>query len=80
VKEDLAEVSRSDALRVTSLLASITIPSRAVMIGRVERLRETQFTLSVRVALSTTNFITISLTSLTLRKTLEVHAQLVLYL
>jgi hypothetical protein len=63
-KEDLADVSKSEALSVMSLFASITIPSNAVIIGRVERLRETQFTLSVRVALSTTNFITMSLTRL----------------
>ncbi len=67
-KEDLAEVSKSDALRVTSLLTSITIPSNAVIMGRVERLLETQLTLSVRVELSTTNFISVSLTCLELQK------------
>ena len=61
LNEDLAEVSRSDAERVTSFWASITIPSRAVMMGRVERLRETQLTESVNTALSTVNFIYLSL-------------------
>jgi hypothetical protein len=45
-----------------SFPASITIPRSAVIIGLVERLRETQLTLSVNVALSTTNFISVSLT------------------
>ena len=62
VKEDLAEVSKSEALSVISLPASITIPSSAVIIGLVERLLETQLTLSVNTALSTVNFIIFSLT------------------
>ena len=79
-KEDFADVSKSEALSVMSFPASITIPRSAVIIGRVERLRETQLTLSVSVALSTTNFIPISLTRSYLCKVREVRAQLVLYL
>ena len=62
LNEDFADVSRSEALKVMSLPASITIPRSAVIMGLVERLRETQLTLSVSVALSTTNFISVSLT------------------
>ena len=79
-KEDLAEVSRSEALSVTSALTSITIPRSAVIMGRVERLLETQLTLSVSVALSTTNFIFVSLTRSSTRETRRVRAQLVVYL
>lgn len=61
-KLDFAEVSKSEALRVTSEAASITIPSSAVIIGLVDKDLETQLTLSVKVALSTVNFIFISLT------------------
>jgi hypothetical protein len=64
LKEDLAEVSKSDAESVTSLEASITIPKSAVIIGLVERLRETQLTESVRTELSTVNFIVLSLSFL----------------
>ena len=79
-KEDLAEVSRSEALSVTSVFTSITIPRSAVIMGRVERLLETQLTLSVSVALSTTNFIFVSLTRSSTRETRRVRAQLVVYL
>ena len=61
LKEDLAEVSRSDADNVTSFCASITIPNSAVIMGRVERLRDTQLTESVSAALSTENFMIMSL-------------------
>ena len=45
VKCDLLAVSKSEAERRTSSpLASITIPSSSVFIGRVERLLETQLT------------------------------------
>jgi hypothetical protein len=62
------------------VFTSITIPSKAVIMGRVERLLETQLTLSVKVALSTTNFIFISLTRSYLCETRKVRAQLVVYL
>ena len=62
LKDDFAEVSKSEALKVTSELASITIPSSAVIIGRVDKDLETQLTLSVKVALSTVNFMFVSLT------------------
>ena len=53
----LLEVSRSDPERRTSLFCtSITIPSKAVIIGRVERLRETQWTASANACCSTVNF------------------------
>ena len=57
LKVDLADVSKSEAERVTSWLTSITIPSSAVMIGRVDKLRDTQFTLSTSALASTVNFI-----------------------
>ena len=57
LNEDFAAVSKSEADSVISLLTSITIPNNAVIIGREERLRETQLTLSVNTLLSTVNFI-----------------------
>ena len=48
LKKDLLEVSKSEPERITSSpVASITIPSSSVLIGRVERLRDTQLTPSV---------------------------------
>ena len=56
----LLAVSKSDADKKTSLpVASITIPSSSVLIGRVERERETQLTPSVNADCSTVNFISI---------------------
>ena len=75
LKEDFAEVSKSDAERVTSFEASITIPSSAVIIGLVERLRETQLTESVKTELSTVNFIFLSLSFLIVG---EVRSQTIL--
>ena len=57
LNDDFAAVYKSDAERVTSLLTSITIPKSAVIIGREERLRDTQLTLSTKTLLSTVNFI-----------------------
>jgi hypothetical protein len=49
LKFALEDVSRSEPLRMTSSpVASILIPRSSVLIGRVERLRETQFTPSVK--------------------------------
>ena len=54
----LLAVSRSDADKKTSLpVASITIPRSSVLIGRVDRERETQLTPSVNADCSTVNFI-----------------------
>ena len=48
LKKDLLEVSKSEPERITSSpVASITIPRSSVLIGRVERLRDTQLTPSV---------------------------------
>ena len=54
---DFADVSKSDAESVTSWFTSITIPSNAVIIGRVDKLRDTQLTLSTNALASTVNFI-----------------------
>jgi hypothetical protein len=54
----LLAVSKSEADKKTSLLiASMTIPSSSVFIGRVDNDRETQLTPSVKAACSTINFI-----------------------
>ena len=54
----LLAVSKSDADNKTSLpVASITIPSSSVFIGRVDNERETQLTPSVNADCSTINFI-----------------------
>ena len=64
VKCALLDVSKSDPDKKTSSpVASITIPSSSVLIGRVERLRETQLTPSVRPCWSTVNFISTVLAS-----------------
>ena len=56
----LLAVSRSDADKKTSLpVASITIPSSSVLMGRVDRERETQLTPSANADCSTVNFISI---------------------
>ena len=56
----LLAVSRSEADRKTSLVvASITIPRSSVLIGRVDRERDTQLTPSVNADCSTVNFISI---------------------
>jgi hypothetical protein len=73
----LADVSRSEAERVTSFCASITIPSSAVIMGRVERLRDTQLTESFRDALSTENFMIVSLSFWFVD---EVRSQTLLYI
>jgi hypothetical protein len=53
----LLAVSKSEADKKTSLLiASMTIPSSSVFIGRVDNDRETQLTPSVKAACSTINF------------------------
>ena len=53
----LLDVSRSEPERNTSSpLASITIPSSAVIIGRVESERDTQLTPSASADCSTVNF------------------------
>ena len=52
-----AAVSKSEPDKVISSLASITMPSRAVVIGRFEIDFETQLTASTRSSRSTTNFI-----------------------
>jgi hypothetical protein len=51
------DVSKSDPESVISLLASITIPSSAVVMGLFEIDLETQLTASTKLSLSTTNFI-----------------------
>jgi hypothetical protein len=56
-KVDFADVSKSDPESVISLLASITIPSSAVVMGLFEIDLETQLTASTKLSLSTTNFI-----------------------
>ena len=57
LKKALLDVSKSDPERITSSqVASITIPSSSVLIGLVERLRETQLTPSVSAPCSTVNF------------------------
>jgi hypothetical protein len=56
----LLAVSKSDADKKTSLfVASMTIPSSSVFIGRVDSERETQLTPSVNADCSTVNFISI---------------------
>ena len=51
------DVSRFDPVSLISLPTSILIPSRAVIMGRAERLRATQLTASIRGSRSTLNFI-----------------------
>ena len=52
----LAAVSKSEPDNVISSCTSITIPSKAVVIGLLEIDLETQLTASTRSSLSTTNF------------------------
>jgi hypothetical protein len=61
----LLDVSKSDPDSSTfEPVASITIPSSSVLIGRVDKLRETQFTQSARALCSTMNFIWLAFSQL----------------
>ena len=51
------EVSKSEPVRVIDVSTSIMIPNSSVLIGRVDKLRATQFTASTSSSRSTTNFI-----------------------
>ena len=61
----LLEVSKSDPESSTfEPVASITIPSNSVLIGRVDKLRETQLTQSAKALCSTMNFIWLAFSQL----------------